>query len=138
MLFLPSLGDTSQNFSSFTRALEGADLESKDNNGRTPLPWAARGGGGAAGGEGRGSGGQGIEWPNATVRAAVAGQEAVVKLLLEKGADLESKDSKWGLTSLFWAILRGYEAVAKLLLENGARLRMVLRNPIMPPHHLGL
>jgi ankyrin repeat protein len=43
---------------------KGAELESKDNYGRTPL------------------------W-----RAAESGHEAVVKLLLEKGGELESKDN---------------------------------------------
>jgi ankyrin repeat protein len=41
----------------------------------------------------------------------------VVKLLLEKGAELESKD-KYGQTPLSWAAERGHEAVVKLLLEN--------------------
>ena len=45
---------------------KGADLESKDDYGQTPLSWAAEN-----------------------------GHEAVVKLLLEKGADLESKDRLW-------------------------------------------
>ena len=41
------------------------------------------------------------------------GQEAVVKLLLEKGAELESKDG-WGRTPLSWAAENGHEAVVKL------------------------
>ena len=45
---------------------KGAELESKDKDGRTPLS-----------------------------RAAENGHEAVVKLLLEKGAELESKDNIW-------------------------------------------
>jgi Cullin family/Ankyrin repeats (3 copies)/Ankyrin repeats (many copies) len=43
----------------------------------------------------------------------------MVKLLLEKGADLESIR---GQTPLSWAAERGYEAVVKLLLEKGADL----------------
>jgi ankyrin repeat protein len=46
----------------------------------------------------------------------------VVKLLLEKGAELESKDSEWGQTPLSWAAEKGHEAVVKLLLEKGAEL----------------
>jgi ankyrin repeat protein len=38
------------------------------------------------------------------------GHEAVVKLLLEKGAELESKD-KDGRTPLSWAAENGHEAV---------------------------
>jgi ankyrin repeat protein len=65
-------------------------LESKDNDGRTPLSWAA-----------------GLE------------NEAVVELLLENGAELESKDND-GRTPLSWAAGLENEAVAKLLLEKGA------------------
>jgi ankyrin repeat protein len=46
----------------------------------------------------------------------------VVKLLLEKGAELESKDEDWGQTPLSWAAGSGHEAVVKLLLEKGAEL----------------
>ena len=43
-----------------------------------------------------------------------------MKLLLEKGADVESKDSQYGRTPLSWAAEKGHEAVVKLLLEKGA------------------
>ena len=71
----------------------GHDLNSKDSNGRTPLSWAA--------GNGR---------------------EAVVKLLLEKGTELENKNKEYGQTPLSWAAENGHEAVVKLLLEKGAEL----------------
>jgi ankyrin repeat protein len=45
----------------------------------------------------------------------------VVKLLLDKGADLESK-SAYGLTPLPLAAENGYDAVVKLLLDKGADL----------------
>jgi ankyrin repeat protein len=48
------------------------------------------------------------------------GHEAVVKLLLEKGAEVDSKDSKHGWTPLWWAAGNGHEAVVRLLLEKGA------------------
>jgi len=51
--------------------------------------------------------------------AAERGHEAVVKLLLEKGAALETKD-KSGRTPLSLAARRSHEAVVKLLLEKGA------------------
>jgi ankyrin repeat protein len=51
--------------------------------------------------------------------AAVSGHEAVVALLLEKGAELETKDSS-GQTPLSWAAGSGHEAVVKLLLEKQA------------------
>ena len=68
-------------------------LNSEDSNGRTPLLWAA--------------------WN---------GHEAVVKLLLERGAELETKDNDSGRTPLLWAAWNGHEAVVKLLLEKGAEL----------------
>ena len=54
--------------------------------------------------------------------AAGNGHEAVVKLLLEKGAELVSNDDKSGQTPLSLAAERGHEAVVKLLLEKGAKL----------------
>jgi len=45
-----------------------------------------------------------------------------VKLLLEEGAELESKDKKYSRTSPLWAASNGHEAVVKLLLEKGAEL----------------
>ena len=41
-----------------------------------------------------------------------------MKLLLEKGADVESKDRRYGRTPLSWAAEEGHEAVVKLLLEK--------------------
>ena len=62
--------------------------------------------------------------------AAEEGYEAVVKLLLEKGAELEAKDEMDGQTPLSWAAanglsraaVNGHEVVVKLLLEKGAEL----------------
>ena len=72
---------------------KGADVESKDDDGQTPLS-----------------------------RAAMYGHsyEAVVKLLLEKGADVESKDRYYGRTPLSRAAERGYKG---LLLWVGRRVR---------------
>jgi hypothetical protein len=47
--------------------------------------------------------------------------EAVVKLLLEKGIEPDSKDNL-GQTPLSWAAGGGHEAVVKLLLEKGVEL----------------
>ena len=49
------------------------------------------------------------------------GHEAVVKLLLEKGADQESKGSESGRTPLSSAAMNGHEAVVIMLLEKGAQ-----------------
>jgi ankyrin repeat protein len=72
---------------------KGAEVESKNENGRTPLSLAAFG------------------W-----------REMVVKLLLEKGTELESKDKDGDTPLSLAAAISGYEAVVKLLLEKGAKL----------------
>ncbi|KAL7794854.1 hypothetical protein V8C43DRAFT_321631 [Trichoderma afarasin] len=68
----------------------GANIEARDTvHTRTPLLWAA-----------------------------TEGQDDVVKLLIEKGADVTANE--YGRTSLLWASKQGYEAIVKLLLEAGA------------------
>ncbi|KAJ5935976.1 hypothetical protein N7454_005274 [Penicillium verhagenii] len=69
------------------------DLECKDNvGGQTPLSWAAKN-----------------------------GHKEVVRLLLEKGAELESNDDS-RRTPLLWAARNGHKEVVRLLLEKGAEL----------------
>ena len=51
--------------------------------------------------------------------ATLKEQEAVVKLLLESGADKEAKD-QWGRTPLHFAASKGQEALVRLLIEKGA------------------
>jgi ankyrin repeat protein len=65
-------------------------INQRDSNGRTALSWAAE-----------------------------RGHEAVVRLLLEKGADVEAKTT-FGETALPIAARGGHEAVVRLLLEKGA------------------
>jgi ankyrin repeat protein len=55
---------------------------------------------------------------DAAIASRKGGYEAVVNLLLEKGADVEYKSSN-GRTPLCWAAEKGQEAVVKLLLEKG-------------------
>jgi hypothetical protein len=52
-----------------------------------------------------------------------AGYEVVVELLLEKGADFETKAGS-GQTPLSWAAENGHATVVKLLLEKGADLEI--------------
>lgn len=101
----------------------GQSVEVKDENGQTPL-WYAAGGGHetvvqqlldkGADIEARDSGGETpLSW------AVTREHETVVRLLLDKGADVETKD-KLGITPLLLAAGRGYEAILRLLLERGA------------------
>ena len=53
--------------------------------------------------------------------AAYRGHEVVVRLLLEKGANLESRGTN-SRTPLAWAAYWGYDVVVGLLLEKGANL----------------
>jgi ankyrin repeat protein len=55
------------------------------------------------------------------LKAAEYGNRRVVKLLLEKGAEIEIKD-KHSRTPLSWASEKGNQEVVKLLLEKGANL----------------
>ena len=70
---------------------KSADMETKyKEEGQTPLFWAAS-----------------------------DGHEAVVQLLIDKGADIEAKD-RYGRTPLSWAAEKGHEAVVQLLIDKGA------------------
>ncbi|RKK86522.1 hypothetical protein BFJ68_g17134 [Fusarium oxysporum] len=79
-------------YRSLCRALDRNVLtvDASDEFGRTPLWWAVE-----------------------------RGQEAVVRLLLEKGAAIEA-EGDFGRIALSWAAKGGHEAVVRLLLEKGA------------------
>ncbi|EIT77782.1 ankyrin repeat protein [Aspergillus oryzae 100-8] len=59
------------------------------------------------------------------IYAASLGHKDVVRLLLEKGADLDNDDHPYGRTPVIWAAMNGHEDVVGLLLEKGARLDLV-------------
>lgn len=52
--------------------------------------------------------------------AADRGNADLVRLLLERGADPNKKDSFYGATAMTWAVDKGNAAIARLLLERGA------------------
>jgi ankyrin repeat protein len=55
----------------------------------------------------------------ALIDAAASGKTDVVKLLLDKGANINAKDAG-GHTTLWWAIHNGDTEVARLLQARGA------------------
>jgi len=60
------------------------------------------------------------------------GLSYIITSLLEKGADVDSKDS-CGRTPLSWAAENGHEVVVKLLLaEDSAKLNIKVNNSRMP------
>lgn len=54
--------------------------------------------------------------------AAENGQETTVRLLLDDGEDLESRDFRHKRSALSWAALKGHKVVVKILLRGGADL----------------
>lgn len=77
----------------FLYASGKVDVKSKDRLDRTPLSWAAE-----------------------------RRHEAVVKLVLEKGAELKTRDKIHDRTPLLWAAVFGHVAVVELLLEKAAEI----------------
>ncbi|KAL2843373.1 hypothetical protein BJY01DRAFT_235679 [Aspergillus pseudoustus] len=51
--------------------------------------------------------------------ASYCGNYAIAEVLLEQGADVDSKDSAYGQTPLSWAAENGHKEVVKLLLQTG-------------------
>jgi hypothetical protein len=52
--------------------------------------------------------------------AADRGHVEIVRLLLERGADVNAKDTFYGATPLVWAATNGHAEVARILLARGA------------------
>ena len=89
-------------------AAERADVEAKDQGGRSPLSWAAE-----------------------------KGHEAIVRQLLDRGADTEAKDDIHGRTPLSWAAENGHTAVVQLLLDKSTDVQLEESygpKPTLPPH----
>jgi len=102
---------------------EGADVNTRDSEGLTPLYWAC-----AAGREqvaqflpaqGSDVNGRALFGTTPLMAASGRGHTDIVRLLLQKGADLNAKNDN-GRSALFTAAVRGQREVVELLLEKGA------------------
>ena len=69
----------------------GANVNTKDEDGATPLMWAA-----------------------------AKGYSDVAKLLIEHGANVNVQEKELGFTPLIISVVRGHANVVKLLIEHGA------------------
>jgi ankyrin repeat protein len=59
------------------------------------------------------------DYGNALEAASIGGHEAIAKLLIEKGADVNAQGEEYG-NALQAASNGGHEAIAMLLIEKGA------------------
>ncbi len=56
----------------------------------------------------------------ALFKAAERGHTEVVKLLIERGADVNVKDTFYGATALYWAMQKGHTGVVRAILAKSA------------------
>ena len=60
--------------------------------------------------------------PNVIMTAARVGNPDAVRILLDHGADANTRESIYGETALMWASAENHPAAAKLLIEHGAEV----------------
>jgi len=88
----------------------GADLNSKDESGWTPLHWATS---------------------KVHNKAASQGNIQAIKDYIANGADLNSKDES-GWTPLHWATSKVHNKAAKILISEGANVNIVNKDGLAP------
>ena len=60
------------------------------------------------------------------MNAAVGGHDAIVSILLDRGANIDAVDG-FKRTALIWAAKEGHEKVVALLLDRGAKTHIFSR-----------
>jgi hypothetical protein len=94
--------------------IRGQSLDLKDSYGQTPLSWAVKNGHEAVV---KLLVDKGAELEAPLLWAAEKGRKAIMKLLLKKAVDIDSKDTEYGRTPLSWTAADRREAAVKPLLE---------------------
>src|SRR5262249_17566827 len=61
----------------------------------------------------------------ALMMAARTGNLATMKVLLDRGADVNAKEATRGTTALMWAVAERHPAAVQLLVDRGANVRAV-------------
>ena len=97
---------------------DGVDINARDNEGMTPLIWAAYGGNESVarllierGADMNATDNRGM---TALLVVAMSPDEATVRLLIERGVDTNAMDSE-GKTPLMWAAIHERDPIARLL-----------------------
>ena len=120
---------------------EGADVNARDDDNRTPLHSAVTRSGDLSVIAALLAGGADVnarDWAGLTplhIAAGYRGKPAIVNALIEAGADVNARDAK-GRTPLHWALRNDDPAVARALLASGADpLARDDRGRIADPRH---
>ena len=66
--------------------------------------------------------------------AAKRGYERIVRILLDAGANLDTRKAPLFATALYWAVARGHTAIALLLIERGANVAITTAERDSPLH----